>query len=71
MEKTIIQIGFDKDGDADFTISGEIGNLSLDQMNSLRKILVVGIGISEDMFRRSNENRVPLAKVADAKIPKM
>lgn len=59
MNNTIIEIGFDKNGEADFSISATIANLSLDQMNDLRKMIVVGIGTAEDMFRRSNEERRP------------
>lgn len=62
--KDIITIGFDKDGEADFRISGEVTSLSLAQMNDLRKMIVVAIGTAEDMFRRDREKTLQTAKLA-------
>lgn len=54
----IIEIGFNNKGEADFAISGNLCNISLDQMNDLRKMIIVGIGVAEDMFRRAREKTV-------------
>lgn len=64
MNNTLIEIGFNKDGDADFSVSAKICSLSLDQMNELRKMIIVGIGTAEDMFRREREKTIQAGKLA-------
>lgn len=63
MKKVIISIGFDKNGDADFGIAGDIGNLTLERMKELRAMIPVAIGIAEDMFRRAKALENPAGQV--------
>jgi hypothetical protein len=51
----IIQIGKDKDGDFDFSISTTIGDLNYEQMSKFRAMIVVAIGSAEDMWRRAKQ----------------
>lgn len=61
MKDAIITIGFDKNGQADFGIRGDIVDLSLEDMNELRRMIPVAIGVAEDMFRRAYAERGLLA----------
>lgn len=54
--KNLISIGYEK-GEMDFSISGLVGELSLEEMGKLREMTMVAIGIAEDMFRRGNTSR--------------
>lgn len=53
--RDIIRIGFDKNGEADFRITMAIQNLSLEQMQALRAMIPVAIGVGEDLFRQRIE----------------
>lgn len=57
-EDILISFGFDKYGDADFGVRGDIGQLSLEQMNKLRAMIPVGIWQAEDMFSREHWKRL-------------
>ncbi len=59
MEKPIIEIGLDKDGDFDFSISATIQELGLVGMNELRAMITVAIGTAEDMWRRGQQKKYP------------
>ena len=48
----IFQIGFDKDGDVDFSISATFSDMPIEKMNEVRKMITVAIGTMEGMFRR-------------------
>ena len=50
MEKPLITIGFDKNGEADFGILSSIQDLSLEKMNQLRQIIPVAIKVAENMW---------------------
>lgn len=63
MHNPIISIGFDKNGDADFGITGDIGDLTLERMKELRAMIPVAIGTAEDMFRRAKALENPAAQV--------
>ncbi len=52
-ERSLISVGYSK-GEMDFSVSGEVGDLTQEQMGELRKMTCVAIGIAEDMFRRGN-----------------
>jgi hypothetical protein len=52
--KNYISIGFDKNGDADFAISGLIHNLNKAEFDELRKMITVAIGTMEAMWRAEN-----------------
>jgi hypothetical protein len=61
MNHPLFQVGYHKN-EIDFAVSGEIFSLSLDQMNQLRAMIVVGIGTLEDMWRREQERNTPAAQ---------
>jgi hypothetical protein len=46
-------------GEMDFGVSGVVKDLSYEEMKSLREMIVVGIGVMEEMWRRNNH---PLAQ---------
>lgn len=54
--ENLITIGFRK-GEADFSVSGEIGRLSYSEMKELRAMISVAIGTAEYMFRRGITSR--------------
>jgi hypothetical protein len=54
----IITIGFNKDGEADFAISGEVCGLSLEKMDELRRMISVAIGTTEQMFRSAQQHQI-------------
>lgn len=56
MEKPLITIGFDKNGDADFGVRGDFQELSLEKLNELRQIIPTAIYIAEDMWRSAQPN---------------
>ena len=62
MKNAIITIGFDKNGEADFSVSGEIMDLNLLKMTELRAMIPVAIGTAEDMFRRAKQKENPAAQ---------
>jgi len=55
VKRPIIEIGYDKNGEMDFGVSGEIGGLNLDQLKELRETIVVAIWCTEDMWHRNQE----------------
>ena len=54
IEKLLISLGYDKNGEMDFGISSTIETLSLTQLKELREMIVVAIWCAEDMWRRKN-----------------
>lgn len=54
MTNTLISIGFNKDGEADFAIS-DMASLSIEKMNQLRAMITVAIGTAEMMWRNTRE----------------
>jgi hypothetical protein len=62
VKTSLIEIGFDKDMQFDFGVSGAICDLSVERMNGLRAMIVCAIGTAEDMFRREIERRNPAAQ---------
>jgi len=56
MKRELITIGFNKNGEADFGVRGDLIDLSLEKFNELRIMIPVAIGIAEDMWRRNREN---------------
>lgn len=53
MEKVILEIGFDKNGEADFGLkSGYLADLTQEQMRDLREIAVVALGQMESARTR-------------------
>lgn len=64
--KTLFAVGYDK-GEIDFAVSGLVTELTLEEMNKMREMIVVAIGIAEGMFRRSQEHKHPAASKAGEK----
>lgn len=44
-----------RNGDFGFEISGIVGGLTFEEMNQFRAMIPVAIGVSEDIFRRTQE----------------
>lgn len=51
-EQSLISVGYHK-GEMDFGVSGLVGELSLEKMKELREMIVVAIGVAEDMWKRN------------------
>jgi hypothetical protein len=56
-----IAVGYHK-GEMDFAINGSVCDLDYEEMNDLRRMIVVAIGTMEDMWRREQERRAPAAQ---------
>lgn len=55
-KRHLFSVGWNK-GEMDFGVLGSVCELSQDQMGELRKMIVVGIGTMEDMWRRAQERK--------------
>lgn len=55
VKKPIIAVGFDEGGIADFNVLGSVGDLTLEQMNSLRTMIPVAIWVMEQLWREMQE----------------
>ena len=53
VEKDIITVGFDKNGDAEFGVRCIVTELTYEQMNEMRAMIPVAIGVMEQMWRDS------------------
>lgn len=51
----ILTVGFDKNGEVDFGIRATATDLSRKQINEIRAMIPVAIGVLEDMWRRNTE----------------
>ena len=58
MDKELFSVGYHK-GEIDFSVSLNVSELSFKEMENLRSIIVVGIGILEDMWRREQQKKNP------------
>jgi hypothetical protein len=56
----MISIHKDKYGDWDFSVSGEIAELTLEDMDELRKMTMVAVGVVEEMFHRGHMKRMDI-----------
>lgn len=64
----LIEIGFDKNGEADFRVlPHHLENLSLEKMNELRAMVPVAIAQSEHWFMQGIEKRHPTASTIQEK----
>ena len=65
MQYTFFEVGMNK-GEIDFSVSGLVGDLSYEQMKNLREMVVVGIGVMEQMWRdqQNRKNRPQCEKGA-------
>lgn len=55
VKQMLIEIGWDKNGQMDFGVSGLVGDLTPEQMNDFRSMIPVAIGQAENMWRRYRE----------------
>jgi hypothetical protein len=51
MKQILLEVGYDKNGEMDFGISAVVGSLTRGQMKDFREMIMVAIGIAEDMWR--------------------
>jgi hypothetical protein len=61
MNDPYISVGYHK-GEMDFAIAATVQELSHEEMNDLRAMIVVAIGTMEDMWRREQERKAPAAR---------
>jgi hypothetical protein len=52
-----LEVGFDKNGHAEFGVPCSISELSYDEMTQLRAMVTVAIGTMEQMWRDANMRR--------------
>ena len=64
MSKVLIEIGFSRWNEENFHISSAIADLSLEEMQRLRRIIPVAIFVAEDMWHREQERKNPAASSA-------
>ncbi len=55
MKEPLFQVGYNKNGELDFGITATVGGLNRKEMDELRSMTMVAIGISEDMWRRNHQ----------------
>jgi len=53
MDEALFAVGYNKHGEVDFAVSGLVPSLSYEEMRKAREMIVVGIGVFEDMWRRN------------------
>ena len=63
MKNPLIEIGYDKNGELDFGILATVQELTLEQMNELRQMIIVAIYVAEDIWRRERERKNPSSQV--------
>ena len=59
IERELIAVGYDKNGEVDFGVNCSVINLDYKQMNEIRAMLIVAIGTMEDMWRREQQSKNP------------
>ena len=52
----LLTVGYD-DGEMDFGVRGTVADLTYEQMNELRIMTIVAIGVMEDMWHRAQERK--------------
>jgi len=55
MKTPLLQVGYDKNGEMDFSITATVGDLTREQLYELRNMIVVAIWCAEDMWRRNHQ----------------
>lgn len=53
----ILTIGFNKNGEADFSVRVTVCDLTYEKMKELRAMIPVAIGVMEDLWRREQERK--------------
>jgi hypothetical protein len=61
MRDPLLAVGWNK-GEMDFAIRATVFDLSPEQMNDLRRMIVVGIGTLEAMWRTEQERKNPASQ---------
>lgn len=59
IEKPLIEIGYDKNGELDFGVNCSVGELEIEQLKNLREMIIVAIGVMEEMWRRNKKPKQP------------
>ena len=67
VEKEILTVGFDKNGEADFGVGMSVCELTFAQMKELRAMIPVAIGVLENIWRDA-QMRKPENMAADATV---
>jgi len=67
MIKPLIEIGYNK-GELDFSVRGTVQDLTIEELNELRKMIVVTIYVVEDMWRRNRDRLNPPCKVENKQL---
>lgn len=57
--RPLFSVDFDKNGEMDFRVRGDLAQLSYEEMREFREMVVVGIGTAESSWRREQENKLP------------
>lgn len=57
VKESILTIGFDKNGQAEFGASCSVCSLTFEKMKEIRAMIPVAIGVMEDMWRREQANK--------------
>ena len=55
IKESLLQVGYDKNGEMDFGILGTVGSLSNKQIKEFREMIIVAIWCAEDMWRRNQK----------------
>ena len=63
VKTSYIEVGFDKNGEADFGVPCGIEDLSYEEMTKLRAMVTVAIGTMEQMWRDANMKRFPAQQI--------
>lgn len=53
MENELLKVGYDK-GEVDFSVNSGVYDLSYEQMNEFRAMIIVAIGTMEALWRSKN-----------------
>lgn len=64
MNNPYFEVGLHK-GEMDFGVSGAVCDLSYEEIRKLREMIVVGIGVCEDMWRSAQQRRHPAQEATD------
>lgn len=60
MKEPYIAIGYNEKGEMDFSIWLTIRNLTLEEMNDLRRMIPVAIASAENQFKMGEQKRMEL-----------
>lgn len=61
LTRTLITIGFDKNGEADFGVSGQAMDLSMREMQQVRAMIPVAIKVFENTWSEARDAEMNIA----------